>query len=83
MNQDHNNKLVGEKVNIVHHCSSRPNYIDRGIISNVLEGEVVHFAPLDGNEFGKSLCIVRNLVYQKTKYEDGLQITCLTLMMPL
>jgi len=28
------------------------NYISRGIVSNVLEREVVHFAPLYGNEFG-------------------------------
>jgi hypothetical protein len=35
MNQNHNIKFMGEKVNLVHQCSSQPNYIARGIISNV------------------------------------------------
>jgi hypothetical protein len=38
---NHNIDFLGEKVNLVHQCSSKTNYIARGIISNVLEGEVM------------------------------------------
>jgi len=51
MNKPKNIKLLGEKVNLVHWRSSKPNSIAMGIITNVL-GMVVNFAPLDGHEFG-------------------------------
>jgi hypothetical protein len=51
-NQKHNIKFIEAKVNLIQLCSLNPNYIARKIVSNVLEGDMVKFVPLDGNEFG-------------------------------
>ena len=65
----------------------KPNYITARIVSNVLEKDVVHFEPLDGNEFGvlinKNFAIMINVVSPKVLSLDGLQIICLAMIMPL
>ena len=50
--ENHNIKFLGEMVNLMHKCSLKPNYIARGIVSSVIEGDIVQFKPLDRSEFG-------------------------------
>ena len=50
--ENHNIKFLGEMVNLIHKCSLKPNYIARGIVSSVIEGDIVQFKPLDHSEFG-------------------------------
>ena len=52
LSQNHNIKFVGEKVNLIHQRSLNPNYVARGIVSSVFEGDIVQFKQLDVSEFG-------------------------------
>ena len=56
--KNQNNKFLGMKVNLIHKCSLQAGYIARGIISNVLEGDILQFCKLDGNVFGVLILVV-------------------------
>ena len=59
-------------VNLIHKCSLKPNYIARGIVSSVIEGDIVQFKPLDRSEFG--ILIQKVFLYCE---ECGLSEGCL------
>ena len=55
LSQNHDINFMVEKVNLIHQCYLKTNYIGERIVSHVLEGDIVKFKPLYGSDFGISI----------------------------